>query len=54
MTRINVPSGEPISSPLIDELERIREERISRKSKASKTEEEAVTGKDDLPHTKRP
>jgi hypothetical protein len=54
MPRTNVPSGVPINSPIIDALERIREERLSRKSKASKTEEAAVTGKDDLPHTQRP
>jgi hypothetical protein len=54
MTRANVPSDEPISSFLIDELERIRKERLSRKSKASKTEEAVVTRKDDSPDTERP
>jgi hypothetical protein len=54
MTRANVPSDEPIRSAITDELDRMREERLSKKSKQSETDEAAVTRKRDLPPNKRP
>jgi hypothetical protein len=52
MTRANVPSNEPIRSEITDELDRMREKRLSEKSKRNQTDE-AATREGDLPPTKR-
>jgi len=43
-----IPLNEPFRSEICDELDRIREKRLSHKLKKSETNEPAVTRKDDI------